>query len=396
MTYLPLRRVRALAIACPLLLAPPALAFDASGNEVADTFFQIIEAGKAAVTGYDRVEESGGKVTITGLRAALDDGGKTTRLTIAETSFQDAEVDADGGLTAGAMAMSGVTIEDQQDGNDVRVTAALIAIDDPVLPSAATIKAKADSDAMAPGYSRAEITGILIDTEKDGKIPIASVVAVVDEMDGDLPTAGSLTVKGIEITAASLDEDGRKSLTDLGYDKLVLGLALEAEWDPDAGVLDISDLTISGAEAATLNASLTLKGMTREVFAKLEAAQGNPEEAMGIMQGLEVVSLALRLDNESLVDRLLDAQAKESGASREEFVGQLSAALPMLLSVIGNPDFQQKVASAATTFLKDPQSISATAAPAAPVPFAQLLGAAMIAPQTLPNLLGVTIAANQD
>ncbi|WP_067215471.1 hypothetical protein [Stappia indica] len=396
MTYLALRRARAIALACPLLIATPALAFDASGNEIADTFFEIFEAGKATVTGYDGVEEDGDTVTITGLRAAINDNGSKTEMTIATMSFEEGEIASGGGLTASAMSMNGVAIQSQEDGKDVNVTVAAIDIDDPVLPSAATVKAKASADAVAPSYSRAEITGILIDSGKEGKIPVSSVVAVIDEMDGELPTAGSLTVEGVEISAESLDAEERKTLTDLGYDKVVLGLSLEADWDPNTGALDISDLTISGTEAATLNASLKLNGLTREVFAKLEAAQGKPEEAMGIMQGLQVVSLSLRLDNESLVDRLLDAQAKESGATREQFVGQLSAALPMLLSAIGNPDFQKSVSGAATAFLNDPQSISATAAPAAPVPFAQLLGTAMMAPQTLPTILGVTVAANQD
>lgn len=67
-----------------------------------------------------------------------------------------------------------------------------------------------------------------------------------------------------------------------------------------------------------------------------------------------------------------------------------------MLSMLNNPEFQAKVAGAATAFLKDPKSLSASAMPGTPVPFAQILGTAMMAPQSLPDILGVTITANQD
>lgn len=402
MTYLPLRRrARALALACPFLLAAPlvshtALAFDASGNQVADTFMEILEAGNATISGYDGVSGSGGDVVITGLRASVDDNGKTSDLTIAETSIAGGSVDAEGKLSADTMTMTDVAIDDTDGKDKVNARVARVAIVKPVLPSAASVKAKASTDAIAPGYSSAELTGIVVETEDQGTIPIARASAVVDRMDGDLPTAGSLSLEGVEVSAEALDEDERKTLTDLGYDKVMLSLQMEIDWDPASGTLNIEKLTLSGENAATINATLRINGLTREVVQQLDAAQDNPEKAMGLMQGLLVESLTLRIDNGSLVDRLLDNQAKEAGATREEFVQQLTGALPFMLSMINNPGFQKKVAAAATTFLNDPKSLSATAMPSAPVPFAQVLGTAMMAPQTLPDILGVTITANEN
>jgi hypothetical protein len=396
MTYLPLRRMRALALACPLVLSGPALAFDASGNQVADTFMEILEAGNATVTGYDGVTGSGGDVVIKGLRATVDDSGKTSSLTIAETAIAGGSVDGEGKLSAATMTMTGVAIEDTGGGDKVSARVETIAIADAVLPSAASVKAKATADAIAPSYSSAELTGIVVDTEDQGTIPIARARAVIAEMDGDLPTAGSLSMEGIEIAADQLDAEERKTLTDLGYDKIMLGLEMQIDWDPASGVLEIQKLTLSGDDAATVNATLRLNGVTREVIEQLDAAQDNPEKAMGILQGLLVESLTLRIDNASLVERVLDNQAKEAGSTREVFVEQMTGALPFMLSMINNPPFQAKVAAAATTFLKDPKSISATAMPSAPVPFAQVLGTAMMAPQTLPDILGVTITANEN
>ncbi len=45
--------------------------------------------------------------------------------------------------------------------------------------------------------------------------------------------------------------------------------------------------------------------------------------------------------------------------------------------------------------LSNPKSLEMAAKPAAPVPFAQLVGTVMMAPQTLPNVLAVEVAANE-
>ena len=189
---------------------------------------------------------------------------------------------------------------------------------------------------------------------------------------------------------------GREALSDLGYESLTLSIQMEADWKPDTGALAIDRLTLSGENAGTLNAALRINGLTREVLEQLDAAQDNPEQAMGLMQGLLVESVSLRIENDSIVDRVLENQAKEAGATREVFVEQLTGALPFMLSMLNNAEFQAKIAGAATAFLKDPKSLSASAMPAAPVPFAQILGTAMMAPQSLPDILGVTITANQD
>jgi hypothetical protein len=83
------------------------------------------------------------------------------------------------------------------------------------------------------------------------------------------------------------------------------------------------------------------------------------------------------------------------GATPEQFVEQISGALPFLLSVVGNQSFQDRIATAATAFLKDPKSLTITAAPGNPVSVMQIFGAASTAPQTLPDVLSVDIQANQ-
>lgn len=377
-----------------ILAASPALAFDPSGNAVADRFLEIMEAGDATVNGYDGVTESGGTVTITGLRTTITSEGAPAELAVATTAISGGTLRDDGGLGATRMTMSGVTVDGKDGDEEVRITVETIAIDDPLLPSAASVRLTPDASGVAPGYSRAELNGMLIDAKGQGRIPIARVVARIDRMDGDMPTAGSVELDGLKISQELLDEDEKKTLADLGYQDLLLSGSFEADWDPASGRLDVTRITFGGDTAARMQAALAIGGLTREVVEKLDQSQDNPEQAMALMQGLTLERLSLRLDNDSLVDRLLDSQARASGQTREAFVGNLTGALPMMLSIVGNPEFQAKVASAATTFLKEPRSFSAVAAPASPLPFAQVMGMAMMAPQMLPDLLNVSVEAN--
>ena len=52
------------------------------------------------------------------------------------------------------------------------------------------------------------------------------------------------------------------------------------------------------------------------------------------------------------------------------------------------------VADAAGKYLDNPESLTVTVAPAAPLPFPQIMGAAMGAPNTIPDVLGVKVEAN--
>ena len=72
MNHLTSRSALAMALAVPLVLPVPALAFEASGNDIADRFMEIMEAGNATVTGYDSVAESGDTVTIPALATSTD------------------------------------------------------------------------------------------------------------------------------------------------------------------------------------------------------------------------------------------------------------------------------------------------------------------------------------
>jgi hypothetical protein len=68
---------------------------------------------------------------------------------------------------------------------------------------------------------------------------------------------------------------------------------------------------------------------------------------------------------------------------------------PMMIAQLNIPELQNAVSAAVNTYVDDPKNITISAAPAKPVPFPMIMGAAMGAPNTIPSVLGVTVTANQ-
>ncbi|MBA5776697.1 hypothetical protein H2509_06100 [Stappia sp. F7233] len=381
-----------LALACGLALAAPASAFETTGNATADHFLTTIEAGGATVTSIGTVSDVGGVISIDAITADVAADGKVSKLEIGEARLEGAEVLESKRLTVADFRLNDISVTAEDGG----VTVDSLHTVGTVFPSPEEVGKAGKDNAVAPLYKSAELLGIMLKAEGRGAVPIERVAATVDALDGDTPTAGSFQIEGIRLSKADLDEEGQKMLTDLGYEDMTLSVEGTGKWLPDEGILNLEKLAIAGKEVGNLAFAARINGVTREVVARLEQAQGDPEKALGLLQGLGVEHLAIDLENSSIVERVLDRQAQEVGTDRATFVEQITGALPLMLSVIGNPEFQNKVAGALTTFLKDPKSLRAVATPANPVPIAQLIGTAMIAPQTLPDVLAVEIRANSE
>lgn len=370
-----------------LFLTHGALAFDPTGNAVADAFLKRIEAGDSKVVSVGDISEDGDQVIIEVIvmEGKTPDAGK---LEIGVTTLTGAEEQADGTLALDGLALEELTLNADKS----VITIAQLVATDVIIPSAADL-AKADSSS-APGYSTVEIEGINILDESKKEVAIDSLYLATSAMEGKWPTAGELQLTGLLIDPAQYEEDGAQSFKDLGYEKLSLDLASNFTWSPQSGDLDIPQLDITGADMGTWAMALKIGGLTGDVVTQLEAAKDNSEQSLALLQGLTVNTVSVRFDNNSLVERVLDQQAKGAGTDRAGFVTQLKAGLPMMLSLLQNPEFQTSVSSALSSFLDKPGSLKLEAKPGQPVPVAQIMGTAMLAPQTLPQVLGVAITAN--
>lgn len=367
----------------------PATAFTPTGNDVADAFMAVLETDDGMVDSYGSVSEGGETVIIKDLLLKRKDDDKKSA-TIATTTLRDGVVQSNGRLKLGTLSMSDLSVTAEDGDLDIgSFTATNL-----VLPTPEELSGNDGKPVIGPSYDTLEVLDATISDGDGNEFEIGRLFTAIDEMDGDLPTAFRFAIDDLKIDASNLDEDAQKSLTDLGYETLTLSAEGQGRWDPEEETLEVKNLRLTGTDAGTFALNLSLGGVSRDVIAKLGAMEGDPESAMGLVQGISVQNVSIRLDNSSLVERVLDMQAREAGMDRATLVQQLTAGLPMMVSILQNPAFQEKVVTAATTFLNDPVSLEVTVAPANPVPFAQIMGQAMMAPQTLPEVLGVDVVAN--
>jgi len=376
------------AVSLIALQAAPALAFDPSGNAVADAFLTLLDAEEGTVESYGAVEENGSTVTIRDI-VITNESDEDAKVAIASTALTEGDIQDNGRLK-----LSGLTIEDLElAADDGGMSLGSLSVTDLLLPSAEEMSA--DTAPVGPGYKTFEANDIRI-RDEDGKIAeIAKIASSIDSMDGDLPTAGSFAVTGATIDVTQLEVKETKTLSELGYETLSLDLAGSGAWDPDAATLVVPELKIDAKEAASLSLSFSLGGVTREVVTKLNQQSNKPEEAMALLQTVTVGKARVRLDDASLTGRILDQEAQKAGVETPQFVAGITGMLPLMLGALQNKELEAQAAQAVTEFLNTPGSLELNAAPAAPVPLAQIMGTAMLAPQMIPQILSVGIIANQ-
>jgi len=383
------------ALAIVLVATPPALAFDPSGNTVADAFLSAIEPQDGGSLTYDGVEESGSTVTINGINVVFtgEDGGGSAEL--GSTAIENGTVGADDALSADRIQIDDITMK--QDDDPATMTAKSLLLTEPEIPTEADADASDDPSSRITNYERAELTEIVFTDEGGSTLPIGKIVAQVTERtdDGE-PRGGTLTIENAVVDTETLDdEDTKKQITDLGYDKVVIGATATADWVEADGTTTLDELTITAEDMGKVSISGRFLGFTPDVLAQLQRDDNDFNQLMQAMQGVSVSNLAIRYDDSSLAERAMTLAAKEQDVTKAEFIDTLNMQASQMLAMLENKPFEETVSAALKAFLAAPGSLEITANPQQPVPFAQLVGTVMMAPQTLPTVLAVDVTANE-
>lgn len=204
----------------------------------------------------------------------------------------------------------------------------------------------------------------------------------------------------------SPDPQAKAVIEQLGYQTLNGHIAIKASWKPSDGNLVVDHYDIAVDKAGTLGLSFDIGGYTaefmksvREMEKKMAATQGQDQSAqglamLGLMQQITLKKAAIRFDDDSLTGKVLDLLAKQQGAKPSDLVNQVKAILPFGLAQLNNPQLAAAVTDAVGKFLDNPKSIEIKAEPAQPLPVAQIVAAGSTNPMSLPQVLGVSVIAN--
>lgn len=200
------------------------------------------------------------------------------------------------------------------------------------------------------------------------------------------------------------DARARETMEALGYGRLNGQITGSGSWDTASGRMVLEEMTYSVDDAANLVMKFDIGGYTAELVGAMMAMQtqmkDQSEEAqgmamLGLMQQLEINSIAIELADKSLTNRLLDYFAAQQGGTREAVIAMAKGVLPMGLAQLQDPAFAAKATGAIGAFLDNPGTLKIVAEPANPVPVAQIMAAAMSTPQALIGTLAVDIKANE-
>ena len=211
-------------------------------------------------------------------------------------------------------------------------------------------------------------------------------------------------VKDFTIDFTQVDDPKAKAtMSQLGYETLTGRVNATGQWNAGNGDATLNQSIILDY-AAALNIDISVGGYTPELLAAMQEMnkqmEGQSDQAqglamMGLMQQMQVGNISIELIDDSATGKILDFVAKQQGSTREGVVAMAKGTLPFALAQLQNPDFAASVTAAVGTFLDSPGTLTIAAMPAAPVPVAQIVGAAMAAPQSVIGVLNIKVTANE-
>ena len=353
-------------------------------------------APQGVTLNYTGVSESGDDVVLEGASIA----GEGEQLELGDLTFENVDGTVEQGFTAARIGLRDV--DRTESDSRLQVTgmeveglrlAGTAAATDPALPSNIQID-RAGFDAITMQHQGKDVltVGATELTSEEGSAGGISGTFDVSRFSFD--------------TTVEPESEGARTMAAIGYPQIHGSMSGQAEWNPADGLLKLDPLKIIWNDAAELDFAYTITGYTPAFIQQLSQLQqqmaANPEGSdstgmamLGLISQLYLNNARLAITDNSLTNKLLDHYAERNGQTREQLVQQLQAMLPSMLAYIQNPAFQTKVQDAVSAYLTNPGNLSIAVAPQTPVPATQVIGAAMGAPQTLPEVLNLDIAANQ-
>ncbi|MGI2033684.1 hypothetical protein ACRQ1B_14925 [Rhizobium panacihumi] len=374
----------------------PALALD--GNDLVNKLNTALnmQNGMGIVAGSITVD--GSDVTLTDSRFEAGNGQGSVPLGTIE--LEGVEEDA------GAYTIETVSFEDINITQEKTVfTAADLSISDMRIPASSA----GDTTDAVLFYGEATVGAI--EVKLDGKSVASIGSSKMTTETADDKKSMTFDVKIADITGdltAVEDPQARQTIDDLGINEIDGNISMTGSWDLTSGTLATEEYAFDFANIGRLNMAFSLSGYTLDFLrsvqeaAKKAEASANDEQAhqaaglamLGLVQQLSFNSAEIRFDDDGITTKALDVAAKKQGTTGDQLAQMIKAMAPMMLAQYNMPELQKALTEALNTYLDKPGSFTISAKPEKSVPVPTIMGAAMAAPNTIPQVLGVTVTAN--
>ncbi|MDF1778625.1 MAG: hypothetical protein P1V13_21575 [Rhizobiaceae bacterium] len=400
---MPIRHARTAMGAALALMASTHLALALDAEDFAGKLIAAYSAQGTTVH-YSKVTAQGDRVTIEGM--AFDIPSEWEDLEVGDIVFEGVREDGSGGFKVASVTRDSFEFPFGK----VRITLADLVITDLRIPGSVDMKTF-DKTLFFNTATTGPLT-VQFDGAEFFRLSSSRSTNVLDSSAQNYDF--DLQLDGLEVDPAQLENaDFAQTLTLLGYEKFRGNASIAGHWNAQTGEFSLSEAALTLDDVGRLETKFSVTGytldvldgmqkMSKQVAQNAETAKNDPQAdqalmlaTMGLMQQLNFQNLSLRFEDASLTNKVLDFLAAQRGTTRELTVQGLKGMLPFALLRLQNPEFQQRVTSAVGAFLDSPESIEISAKPDTPLPFAAVAGSAMTAPQTLPDILNVTVTAGE-
>ncbi|GMB81584.1 hypothetical protein NN6n1_23670 [Shinella zoogloeoides] len=346
------------------------------------------------------IAADGSTVTLEG--AELKATGNETPIKLGTVTMAGVEEDGDGGYKIETVSFEDVNVTE----DETTVTAKDIALNGVSVPGK-VVPGTLESLLM---YESATAGAVSVTAKGKEVFSMSGAEANINRMDGDAGLEFDATLSDLKADLTGVEDAKTKDALDkLGIHSLDGKVSMSGSWELASGKLAVDEYAFDFKDVGRLNITLAFSGYTLDFLKNLQEAMktaeanANKEEAnaamgmamMGLVQQLTFNSASISFDDASITKKLLDYAGSEQGVTGDQMAQSLKGLVPIMIAQLNMPDLQNQISAAVNTYLDDPKSLKISAEPKEPVPFPMIMGAAMGAPQTIPQVLGVTVTANE-
>lgn len=391
---------------CSTLALMPAPAWALDGAGFAERLQLAVERNGYAVE-YGGVEDAGdGSFTLRDL--TISSGKMTDPLRLHQIDITGAREMGEKGLSIEGLSFSGLSYSSAgEDGKEVIVTVESgrgtgLYIADPDDPQAPFFAFPQSTTELGP----IEVT---IDGNAAFSIDAMRGEATMDEASRTYRSSAETGLITVHTESIS-DPEARSRLDELGIEEIALSAQFGGLWNMETGRLEITDYRIDAPQFGTFDFKIAFEGFTEAVATELRrtsadagTAEGQDTDALKAASGkvmetlgsLRIAGASLSYQDHSLAGIMLDQQAQRMGGNRQDIIDLASTMATGMTQALDNPGFSAMLGGAIRTFLSKPESFAVRLEPASPVAVMDMVGAALMAPGSLVDRLGLKVVANE-
>ncbi|MFN3508106.1 MAG: hypothetical protein ACK4ZU_11535 [Allorhizobium sp.] len=376
----------------------PALALD--GQDLLKKINASFASGGTTITA-DNIEVSGTNVVLKGVKFGVEGQAAEKPLTLEQLTLQGVSEEDDGAYYIERVDFPEVNVTEEKSSfkvQDLYLSGVYVPGD---------VNAKGIDSLMF--YEEAHSGPVDVTVDGKSVFSMAEAVGTMGLSEDETTITFEGTVSGVKADLSTVEDPQAKAQIEaLGLTTLNGNMNMSGSWEVESGTIDIEDYSIDFANVGKLSLAFSMSGYTLDLVkqmqeqARMMQAQPQNEQAqqaaglamLGLVQQLSLVNAQIRFEDAGITKRGLDYAGKSQGTDGAQMAQMVKGMLPILLAQAKLGAIQNEISAAVNTYIDNPKALTIAAAPANPVAFPMIMGAAMGAPETIPGLIGLKVTAN--